>query len=236
MGSSIMIVRRRPVDATGGGGQLLRGALVTLVTLAVTAVPPPAGAIDVKLTMEDAKKALAAGREQMLTAADASNPEESIKKLMKQVSMTTWVGADPEKDPCGLSALLKTKRYWLGHFGRIEARESKKQKQDVRMPEEKVKQLIDTPYLEVEFHLCGEDEFFAEGVEVAFQQGSKTIRPTDLSPPKKASKAPDQNHYRALFNGRFPYDSFDPDAKTKVVIFYPDGKMDEIEADFSKVK
>ena len=46
-------------------------------------------AIDVKLTMEEAKKALEAGRVPMEKAAEAAKPDEEIKKLMKQVSLTT---------------------------------------------------------------------------------------------------------------------------------------------------
>jgi len=233
MGSSIMIVRRRPVDATGRGGHLLRGALVTLVTLVVTAVPPPAGAIDVKLTMEDAKKALAAGREPM----EKANTPEEVKQVLQQASRSTRIGADPEKDTCGTSAILRTKRFWLESFGRKEATESKKQNREVRMPEDKIQKYLEMPYLEMEVQMCGDDEYFAEGVELAMQQGTKTIKPADVSPAERGRKNEGQGPaYRSRFTARFAYDSFDPNAFTKVVIVYPDGKMNEIEADFSKVK
>jgi hypothetical protein len=193
--------------------------------------------IDVKLTMEEAKKALAAGREQMIVAADSPKPDEEIKKLMKQVSALTWVGADPEKDPCGASALLKTKRYWLGHFGRIEARESRKQKREVPMPDDRIQKLIDMSYLESEFHICGGDEYFADGVKVALQQGGKNIDPIDTSPAQKGRKNEGPGPtYRSLFTARFAYDSFDPNAKAKFVITFPDGKLSEFEVDFSKIK
>jgi hypothetical protein len=199
----------------------------------------PASAIDVKLTMEEAKKSLAAGREPMLKASEAAKPDEEIKKVLQHASMVTRVGADPEKEPCGTSAILRTKRYWMENFGRQEAKESKRQKQDVRMPDEKIQKLLDMPNLEIEVQLCGEDEYFAEGVQVVFQQGSKTVKPVDVSPAERGRKieiAGKGEAYRTRFTARFAYDSFDPNAKTKVAVFFLDGKMTEFEADFSKVK
>lgn len=193
----------------------------------------PAYAIDVKLTMGEAKKTLAAGREPM----EKANTPDDVKKLLQQAALATRVGADPEKDPCGASAVLRTKRYWLESFGRKEATESKKQKTEVRMPDEKIQKYLDMPNLEMEVQLCGDDEYFAEGVQVAFQQGSKTIKPIDVSPAEKGRKNEGKGPaYRSRFTARFAYDSFDPGAKTKVVIFFPDGKMTEFEADLSKVK
>jgi hypothetical protein len=183
--------------------------------------------------MEEAKKALAAGREPM----EKANTSEEVKKLLQQAALATRVGADPEKDPCGASAVLRTKRYWLESFGRKEATESKKQKTDVRMPDDKIQKYLDMPNLELEVQLCGDDEYFAEGVQIAFQQGSKTVKPVDVSPADKGRKNEGQGPaYRTRFTARFAYDSFDPAAKTKLVVFFPDGKMTEFEADFSKVK
>ena len=194
-------------------------------------------AIDVKLTMEEAKKALEAGRAPMEKAAESSKPDEEIKKLMKQVSLTTRVGADPEKDPCGAGAILRTKRYRLEAFGRQEATESKKQKKDVRMPDGFIQKVVDMPNMEIEVQLCGDDEYFSDGVKVVFQQGSKTIPPIDMGPAERGRKNEGQGPaYRSRFTARFAYDGFDPSAKTKVVIFFPDGKTEEFEADFSKVK
>jgi hypothetical protein len=193
----------------------------------------PAYGIDVKLSMEEAKKALAAGREPM----EKASTSEEVKKVLQQASRKTRVGADPEKDPCGASAILRTKRYWLESFGRKEATESKKQKQDVRMPDEKIQKYLDNPNLEIEVQLCGDDEYFADGVQVALQQGSKTIKPVDVSPADKGRKNEGQAPaYRSRFTARFAYDSFDPNAKTKVHIYFPDGKITEFDADFSKVK
>jgi hypothetical protein len=193
----------------------------------------PVYAIDVKLTMEEAKKALAAGREPM----EKANTPEDVKKLLQQAALATRVGADPEKDPCGASAVLRTKRYWLESFGRKEATESKKQKTDVRMPDDKIQKYLDMPNLELEVQMCGDDEYFAEGVQIALQQGSKTVKPVDVSPADKGRKNEGQGPaYRTRFTARFAYDSFDPTAKTKLVVFFPDGKMTEFEADFSKVK
>lgn len=200
---------------------------------------PSAWAIDVKLTMEEAKKSLAAGREPMMKAAEAANPDEEVKKVLQHASMVTRVGADPEKEPCGTSAVLRTKRFWLESFGRKEATESKKQKSEVRMPDDKIQKYLDMPNLEIEVQLCGDDEYFAEGAQVVFQQGSKTIKPVDVSPAERGRKieiAGKGEAYRTRFTARFAYDSFDPNAKTKVAVFFLDGKMTEFEADFSKVK
>lgn len=194
----------------------------------------PVLAIDVKLSPEDAQKALEAGRGPM----EKANTPEDVKKVLQQASIATRVGADPEKDPCGPSAILRTKRYRLEAFGRQEAAESKKQKKDVRMPDEFIKKVVDMPNMEVEVQLCGEDEYFAEGAQVAFQQGSKTVKPVDVSPAERGRKNDGGTGpgYRSRFTARFAYESFDPTAKTKVVIFFPDGKMSEFEADFSKVR
>ena len=216
-----------------------RVGMFALVAAAISLAADPAGAIDVKMTMEEAKKSLAAGREPMMKASNSAKPEEEIKKVLQHASMVTRVGADPEKEPCGTSAILRTKRFWLESFGRREATESMKQNTNVRMPDDKIKKYLGMPNLEVEVQLCGDDEYFAEGVQVAFQQGSKTIKPVDVSPAERGRKIEMANKaaaYRTRFVSRFAYDSFEPSAKTKVVVFFLDGKQIEIEADFSKVK
>ncbi|HZS12585.1 MAG TPA: hypothetical protein VFA38_10060 [Nitrospirales bacterium] len=193
-----------------------------------------ASAIDVKLTMDEAKKVLAAGREPM----DAANNPEDVKKLLQQASTATRVGADPEKDPCGANAVLRTKRYWLESFGRQEATESKKQKREVRMPDDKIQKILDMPNLEISIQLCGDDEYFAEGAQVVLQQGGKMVKPIDVSPADKGRRNEGGTDlaYRSRFTARFSYDSFDPNAKTKVVINLLDGKQIEFEADLSRVK
>ena len=84
-------------------------------------------AIDVNLSSDEAHKALEIGRIPM----EKTNSPEDVKKVLQQASLATRVGADPEKDPCGASAVLRTKRYRLEAFGRQEAAESKKRKTDV---------------------------------------------------------------------------------------------------------
>jgi len=193
-----------------------------------------AGVIEVKLSPEEAQKALEAGRQPM----DKANTPEDVKKVLQHAALMTRVGADPEKDPCGTSAVLRTKRYRLEAFGRQEAAESKKQKKEVRMPDEFIRKVVDMPNMEIEVQLCGDDEYFAEGAQVAFQQGGKTIKPVDVSPAERGRKNDGGigPAYRSRFTARFAYESFDPMAKTKVIVFFPDGKLSEFEADFSKVK
>ncbi len=194
--------------------------------------PQTASAIDVKLTMEEAQKSLEAGRIPM----DKANSPEEVKKVLQQASLATRIGSDPEKDSCGASAILRTKRFRLEAFGRQEAAESKKQKKEIRMPEEFIKKVIEMPNMEIEVQLCGDDEYFAEGAQVAFQQGHKNIKPIDVSPAEKGRKNEGQGPaFRSRFTARFAYESFDPNGKTKVIVFFPDGKTSEFDAEFSKV-
>ena len=213
--------------------KLMRVFMLSGVVLSWMVLVNVAQAIDVDLKMDDAKKALAAGRAPM----DAATNPDDVKKVLQQAAIVTRVGADPEKDPCGPNAVLRTKRYWLESFGRQEATESKKQKHEVRMPDDKIQKILDMPNQEMSIQLCGDDEYFAEGVQVAMQQGTKTIKPVDVSPADKGRKNEGLGaDYRSRFTARFAYDSFDPNAKTKILIYYQDGKMIEFDADLSKVK
>ena len=194
--------------------------------------PSVSSAIDLSMTMEQAKDALAAGRQTMEQAESV----EDVTAVMKTSERAIRVGADPEVDPCGAHAILRTRRYWMEYFGRREAAESKRQKQEVRMPEAKIQEILDMPYLEVEIRLCGEDEFFAEGAEVALQQGSATIRPVDIGPAERGRKNPGPTpSFRSRFTARFAYADFDPQATGTFVVFFPDGKLINIPADFSKI-
>ena len=193
----------------------------------------PVFAIDVKISMEEASKALEAGRIPM----DKANSPEDVKKVLQQASMETRVGADPENDPCGASAVLRTKRYRLEAFGRQESSESKKRKTEIRMPEEFIKKVIDMPNMEVEVQLCGDDEYFAEGAVIELQQGSKRVKPIDIGKAERGRKNEGNGPaYRSRFTAVFAYESFDPIAQSVFVINLTDGKEVRINADFSKVK
>jgi hypothetical protein len=202
---------------------------------AVLAVGPEAAlAIDVNLSMEEARKALENGR---IPMEKAELPED-IKKVLQQASLASRVGADPEKEPCGASAILRTKRYRLEAFGRQEAVESKKRKIEVRMPEEFVKKVLDMPNMEVEVQLCGDDEYFAEGALIELHQGSKRIKPVDIGRAERGRKHEEGigPAYRSRFTALFAYDQFDPNAKSVFVVNLQDGQEVRIPADFSKVK
>lgn len=193
----------------------------------------PVLAIDVKLSAEEAQKALAAGRAPL----EKANTPEEVKKVLQQASMVTRVGADPEKDPCGASAILRTKRYRLEAFGRQEAAESKKRKTDVRMPEEFIKKVMDMPNMEIEVQLCGDDEYFAEGALIELQQGSKKIKPIDIGKAERGRKNERSGPvYRSRFTALFAYEKFDPTASSVFVVNLQDGTEARIVADFSKVK
>jgi hypothetical protein len=212
--------------AQGNGA---RGLLAALLWVGFT----PALAIDVKLSSEEAQKALEAGR----TPMEKANSPEEVRKVLQHASMVTRVGADPEKDACGASAILRTKRYRLEAFGRQEASESKKRKTDIRMPDEFIRKVVDMPNMEVEVQLCGDDEYFAEGALIELQQGSKKVKAIDVGKAergrKKAGRGP---AYRSRFTAGFAYESFDPNAASVFVINLQDGKEVRIPADFSKVK
>ena len=193
----------------------------------------PVLAIDVKLSAEEAQKALEAGRAPM---EKASTPED-VKKVLQQAAMVTRVGANPEKDPCGASAILRTKRYRLEAFGRQEAAESKKRKTDMRMPDEFIKKVVDMPNMEIEVQLCGDDEYFAEGALIELQQGSKKIKPIDIGKAERGRKNEGSGPtYRSRFTALFAYETFDPTAASVFVVNLQDGQEARIAADLSRVK
>lgn len=190
-------------------------------------------AIDVNLSSDEAHKALEIGRIPM----EKANSPEDVKKVLQQASLATRVGADPEKDPCGASAVLRTKRYRLEAFGRQEAAESKKRKTDVRMPEEFIQKVMDMPNMEMDVQLCGDDEYFAEGALIELQQGSKRIKPIDIGKAERGRKNEGNGPvYRSRFTALFAYEQFDPTESSVFVINLQDGKEIRIPAELSKVK
>jgi hypothetical protein len=105
------------------------------------------------------------------------------------------------------------------------------------MPEEFIQKVIDMPNMEVEVQLCGDDEYFAEKADLVFQQKGKNIKPFDISPAERGRKNEGQGPaYRARFTARFGYDSFDPNAKTTIIVTLQDGQEIKFDADLSKVK
>src|SRR6476469_4740889 len=190
-------------------------------------------AIDVNLSSDEAHKALEIGRIPM----EKANSPEDVKKVLQHASLETRVGADPEKEPCGASAVLRTKRYRLEAFGRQEAAESKKRKTDVRMPEEFIQKVMDMPNMEMDVQLCGDDEYFAEGALIELQQGSKKVKAIDVGKAERGRKNEGSGPaYRSRFTAVFAYESFDPNAQSAFVVNLQDGKEIRIPADFSKVK
>lgn len=208
-------------------------AVSSLLGILVLVGPQTASAIDVKLSVDDAQKALEAGRIPM----DKANSPEDVKKVLQQASLATRVGSDPEKDPCGASAILRTKRFRLEAFGRQEAAESKKRKTDVRMPDEFIKKVMDMPNMEVEAQLCGDDEYFADGAVIEMRQGSKKIKPIDIGKAERGRKNEGGGPaFRARFTALFAYEQFDPNAASVFIINLQDGKEEKVTADFSKVR
>lgn len=194
---------------------------------------PPVLAIDVDLTIDQAKQIMAEAREPMEKAS--SNDE--MFKIIKSADKGSRIGDDPEIKPCGSSAILRTKTYWFEYFGREEGRRSKVAQQEVRMPEAKIQEILTMPNLEIEIGLCGQEEFFAEGADVALQQGSNNIMPVDKGKPSRGRKIPgSEMDFVSRFSARFPYQDFDPQASTKIVVFFPDGKLINLDADFSTIK
>ncbi len=203
-----------------------------IVCMSVITLPSVSHSIDLSISLEDANTSLAAGRQTMETAESV----EDVAAVMKASEKVSRVGADPEVDPCGTHAILRTRRYWLEYFGRREAAESKRQKKDIRMPESKIQEILDMPYLEVEVRLCGDEEFFAEGAEIALQQGNLMARPVDIGPAERGKKNPGSPpSFRSRFTARFAYADFDPQAPGTLAVFFPDGKLLNIPADFSTI-
>ncbi|MBK9307217.1 MAG: hypothetical protein IPM58_09055 [Nitrospira sp.] len=193
----------------------------------------PVLAIEVNLSLEDARKALETGRVPM----EKANSPEDVKKVLQQASLESRVGADPEKEPCGASAILRTKHYRLEAFGRQEAAESKKRKTDVRMPEEFIQKVMDMPNMELEVQLCGDDEYFAEGALIELHQGSKRVKPIDIGKAERGRKNEGNGPaYRSRFTSVFAYEQFDPNATSVFVVNLQDGQEIRIPAELSKVK
>jgi len=206
--------------------------LFAVVNMSAMIFPSVSHGIDLSISIEEANKSLAAGRQTM----ESADSVEDVAEVMKASEKVSRVGADPEVDPCGTHAILRTRQYWLEYFGRREAAESKRQKQDIRMPESKIQEILNMPYLEVEVRLCGEEEFFAEGAEIALQQGNLMARPVDIGPAERGRKNPGPNpSFRSRFTARFAYADFDPQAPGTLAVFFPDGKLINIPADFSKI-
>ena len=196
-------------------------------------LPSLSHGIDLSISLEEAQKSLAAGRETM----EAAESVEDVAAVMKASEKVSRVGADPEVDPCGTHAILRTRKYWLEYFGRREAAESKRQKREIRMPEAKIQEILAMPYLEVEVRLCGDEEFFAEGAEIALQQGNLMARPVDIGPAERGKKNPGSAiSFRSRFTARFAYAEFDPQTPGTLAVFFPDGKLINIPADFSKIQ
>ena len=207
-------------------------SIFALVSFGVITLPSISHGIDLSISMEQANESLEAGRKTMETAESV----EDVAAVMKASEKVIRVGADAEVEPCGTHAILRTRRYWLEYFGRREAAESKRQKQEIRMPESKIQEILDMPYLEVEVRLCGEEEFFAEGAEIALQQGNLTVRPVDTGPAERGRKNPGPTpSFRSRFTARFAYADFDPQAPGTLAVFFPDGTLINIPADFSKI-
>lgn len=190
-------------------------------------------AIEVDLSLEDAQKVLETGRAPM----ERANSPEEVRKVLQQASLESRVGADPEKEPCGASAILRTKHYRLEAFGRQEAAESKKRKMDVRMPEEFIQKVMDMPNMEMEVQLCGDDEYFAEEALIELHQGSKRIKPVDIGKAERGRKNDGNGPaYRSRFTSIFAYEQFDPNAASVFVVNLQDGQEIRIPAELSKVK
>ncbi len=207
-------------------------SLFAICSIGFIVLPSVSYGIDMSISIEEANKSLSIGRQTMETAESV----EDVAAVMKASEKVSRVGADPEVDPCGTHAILRTRRYWLEYFGRREAAESKRQKQDIRMPESKIQEILDMPYLEVEVRLCGEEEFFAEGAEIALQQGNLMARPVDIGPAERGKKNPGSSaSFRSRFTARFAYADFEPQAPGTLAVFFPDGKLINIPADFSKI-
>lgn len=207
-------------------------SLFAMISVDVMTLPSVSHGIDLSMSIEEANQSLQAGRQTMEKAESV----EDVAAVMKASEKVSRVGADPEVDPCGTHAILRTRRYWLEYFGRREAAESKRQKQDIRMPESKIQEILGMPYLEVEVRLCGEEEFFAEGAEIALQQGNLMARPVDIGPAERGRKNPGEPpSFRSRFTARFAYADFDPQAPGTLAVFFPDGKLINIPADFSTI-
>ncbi|MDD9860495.1 MAG: hypothetical protein OXU40_08625 [Nitrospira sp.] len=193
----------------------------------------PAWAINVDVTMEDAGQIMDAAREPM----EQVTSNEEMFQIIQEADKKSRIGDDPAVKPCGSSAILRTKTYWLEYFGREEARRSKVAQREIRMPEAKIQEILTMPNLEIEIGLCGQEEFFAEGVDVALQQGARNVMAVDKGKPSRGRNIPgSETDYVSRFSARFAYRDFDPNAETTLVIFFPDGTLINLKTDFAAIR
>ncbi|NKB81603.1 MAG: hypothetical protein GKS05_06910 [Nitrospirales bacterium] len=211
--------------------------LVCLIGLVLfSGMNTPTWAIDVTLSLDEAKQIIADGRVVMEKASSFAE----LRSVAIEAELPYRIqkpGDDVSVHSCLPSAIVQTKRFWLETLGRREAAESKRQQKDIRVPEEKIQEYLIMPNLGVEVRLCGDEEYFAEGAEVVLQQGSEFIHPVDFVPPKAGRKnSGSLKGYRSRFTARFAYTSFNHQEPSIVAIFFPDGQLINLEADFSKIK
>jgi len=193
----------------------------------------PTLAINVDVTMEDAGRIMEAAREPM----EQVTSNEEMFQIIQEADRKSRIGDDPAVKPCGSSAILRTKTYWLEYFGREEARRSKVAQREIRMPEAKIQEILTMPNLEIEIGLCGQEEFFAEGVDVALQQGARNVMAVDKGKPSRGRNIPgSETDYVSRFSARFAYQDFDPNAETTLVIFFPDGTLINLKTDFAAIR
>ncbi|MCA9451497.1 MAG: hypothetical protein KC584_02550, partial [Nitrospira sp.] len=83
--------------------------LCALTAIGVGTHPSLSSAIELSITLDQAHKAMAAGRKTM----EQADSVEDVAAVMKASERAVRVGADPEVEPCGAHAILRTRLYWL---------------------------------------------------------------------------------------------------------------------------
>ena len=141
----------------------------------------------------------------------------------------TWFGSDQELRPKGF---LMTKMNGLAvmasHFGLRGETPS----------ETEIHRILVEETMFVSVTIFGEIPTFADNSYIVLKQGEKLVKPLKVRFDGVAQRTkawPKAPRYKAKVIGSFKYDTFDPNAKTTIMVFPSKGKEVSFDVEFSNI-
>ena len=141
----------------------------------------------------------------------------------------TWFGSDRELHPKGF---LRTKMNGLtvmaSHFGLRGETPS----------ETEIKRILAEETMLVSVTIFGETPTFADNSYIVLKQGEKLVKPINVRFDGVAQRTtvwPKAPRYKAKVIGSFPYDAFDPKAKTTIMVFPSQGSEVSFDVEFANI-
>ena len=201
--------------------KLLLHTPVTALALTLCWVAQPdAGAIEIHPGPAQIEAALEQGR----ASAGARTPP---------VELYAWFG--PPKDPADefrprgfLMTKLSGLAVMAAHFALRSERPS----------DLEISRILDDTYLQVSVTLYGDRRDFAQSTFMLLMQGERKIMPAHVrsdATGDRTSAWPKSPAYRAKVVASFPYDGFDPLARTQVSVFPRHGGEISFDLDFAAI-